>query len=369
LQRILRSLLLLAALLGTLALAACGGDDGKEASSDTDVDTLLKQTFEGGKEINSGKVDFRLRMNITGGANSQVSGPVDISLSGPFQSEGKAKLPQLGLAAKITGGGQNITAGVTVTEDKGYVNFNGQDYVLSDQVFQQFKQGYEQAAAKGSKENNDQSLARLGIDPRNWLTNAKNEGEAKVGDTDVIKITGDVDIGKLLDDVNTALAKAGSLGVQGAAQLPTKLTDDQKAQIEKAVKDVSVEIYTGKDDSILRRLALALKVDDPQAQADVKLDFSLLDLNEDQDFSAPSDPKPFDELLGQLGGLVPGLGAGGAAGGGGSGSGSGGSSGSGSGSGGSSGTSSAKLQEYTKCLEDAGQDLEKAQKCAELLTP
>jgi uncharacterized membrane protein YgcG len=363
LQRILRSLLLLAALLGTLVLTACGGDDAKEASSSTDVDTLLQKTFEGGKDINSGKVDFRLRMNITGGSNSQVSGPVDVSLSGPFQSEGKGKLPQLGLAAKITGGGQNITAGVTVTDDKGYVNFNGQDYVLSDQVFQQFKQGYEQAAAKGSKQDN-QSLASLGIDPRKWLTNAKNEGDAKVGDTDVVKITGDVDVGKLLDDVNTALAKASSLGVQGTQQLPTKLTDDQKAQIEKAVKDVNVELYTGKDDTILRRLALTLKVDDPQAKADVNVDFSLLDVNEDQEFKAPSGAKPFDELLGQLGGLVPGLGSGGAGAGGSGSSGS-----SGSGSGGSSGNSSAKLQEYTKCLEDAGEDLAAAQKCSELLTP
>ena len=360
LQRILRSLLLLAALVAALALAACGGDDKNEASADSDVDTLLQKTFEGGKDIKSGKIDFKLKMNITEGGAGQVSGPVDITLSGPFQTEGKGKLPQLALAAKVNGGGQNIAAGVTVTEDKGYVNFNGQDYVLSDQIFQQFKQGYEQAAAQGDKQDSQQSLANLGIDPRKWLTNAKNEGDAKVGDTDVVKITGDVDVGKLLDDVNTALAKASSLGVQGAAQIPTKITDEQKAQIEKAIKDVTVEIYTGKEDTILRRMVLGLNVDDPQAKADIDVDLSLLDLNEDQSFEAPSDAKPFDELLGQLGGLVPGLGG---AGGAGSGSGS-----SGSGSG-SAGNSSAKLEEYTKCLEEAGQDLEKAQKCADLLTP
>jgi hypothetical protein len=362
LQRILRSLLLLAALLGTLVLAACGGGDDK-ASAGSDVDTLLEQTFSGSKEVKSGKLDFKLKMNITGGSSSQVSGPVDVQLSGPFQSEGKAKLPKLDLDAKLAGGGQNLTAGVTVTGDKAFVNFNGQEYVLSDQIFQQFKQGYEQAAAKGQKDSSGQSLASLGIDPRKWLTNPKNEGDAKVGDTDVVKITGGVDVGKLLDDVNTALAKASSLGVQGAAQLPTKLTDDQKAQIQKAVKDVSVEIYTGKDDAILRRMAIALKVDDPEAKADIDVDFSLLDVNEDQEFTAPTGAKPFDELLGQLGGLIPGLGGAGQSG---SGSGSG---SSGSGSSGASGNSSAKLEEYTKCLEDAGQDLDKAQKCADLLTP
>ena len=33
------------------------------------------------------------------------------------------------------------------------------------------------------------------------------------------------------------------------------------------------------------------------------LDFQLLDLNEDQSIEAPSGAKPFDQLLGQLGGL------------------------------------------------------------------
>ncbi len=54
------------------------------------------------------------------------------------------------------------------------------------------------------------------MDPRKWLTDPKNEGDAKVGDDDTIKITGGVDVAKLLDDVNNALGKASSLGL-GAA--------------------------------------------------------------------------------------------------------------------------------------------------------
>jgi len=66
-------------------------------------------------------------------------------------------------------------------------------------------------------------------------------------------------------------------------------------------------------------------------------------------------------------GLAGGLGGLGGLGGGGGSGGSGGSSG--SGSSGSSGNSSKNLEEYTKCIEDAGNDLEKAQKCAEILNP
>lgn len=362
-QRILRFLPLLAALLAAVVgIAACGGKAGDEASSGDDVNTLLTKTFTGEKKLDSGKVDLKLKLNISGGG-SQVQGPIDIALSGPFESQGKGKLPKLDLDLAFKGAGQNITAGVTSTGDKGFVNFNGQEYVLSDQIFQQFKQGYEQAAAQGGKDNKGTSLANLGINPRDWLTNPKNEGDAKVGDADVIKITGGVDVGKLLDDINSALAKAGSLGLQGTAQLPTKITDEQKAQVAKAVKDLKVEIYTGKDDSLLRRFLVTMKLDDGESKADITFDLSLLDVNESQEFKAPANAKPFEQLLGQLGGLgLGGLGGSSS----GSGSSGGGSSGS-SGSGSSGANSAEQLQKYSDCLQDAGQDLAKAQKCAELL--
>ena len=60
-NRLLRPFLL--CLLASLALvvAACGGSDGgggDEASADTDVDTLLTDTFDGkDKKIDSGKLD------------------------------------------------------------------------------------------------------------------------------------------------------------------------------------------------------------------------------------------------------------------------------------------------------------------------
>ena len=123
-----------------------------------------------------------------------------------------------------------------------------------------------------------------------------------------------------------------------------------------AVKDPRVEIYTGKDDQILRRIVVNLGIEDAASKTSgtVAFDVSIADLNEDQEIAEPADAKPFDQLLGQLGGL--GLGAGGAAG-----------SGSGSGSAGG-GTSSDDLEKFSKCIEDAGNDVEKARKCSELIS-
>jgi hypothetical protein len=351
----------LLSLLAALALvvAACGGDDssGEAASSSTDVDELLTQTFTGSKEVKSGNLALTMKLEAKGG-DSQLDGPVSISLSGPFQAQDGGKLPKFRLQAAFEGAGQSIKAGATSTGDKGYLSFQGTDYVVDDQVFQQFKAGFEQAQ-KQSSSGDEQSFATLGMDPRKWLTNPKNEGDAKVGDDDTIKITGGVDVTKLLDDVNNALGKASSLGLGSGGQVPEKLTEAQKRQVTEAVKDPRVEIYTGKDDKILRRLVVDLGVDDKSSSTtgNVSFDVSITDLNQDQDIAEPADAKPFNDLLGQLGGL--GLGATG--------------SGSGSGSGGApapstGGGSAEDLDKFSKCVTDAGDDAAKARKCADLLT-
>ena len=351
--------LFLVCLLATLALvvAACGGDSNT-ASSSTDVDTLLADTFKGGKKVQSGKLDLSLRIDAK---NTQgLSGPVTVRVAGPFQTDGAKKLPKFKIDFAFDGAGQSIKAGLTSTGAKGFVNFQGTEYAVSDQVFKQFKAGYEQAQKKGNTKN--QSLSSLGLDPRQWLTNAKNEGDAKVGGDDVIKITGGVDVNKLLDDVNQALSKARDLGVQGTQGLPTQLTAAQRKEVTDAVKNPKVEIYTGKDDKILRRMVVSLGIvapkssSSPNGSANFKLDFSITDLNNDQTISEPSGAKPFEELTSKLGSLgLGGLGGAGA----------------GSGSSSGSGTAPANnknLEKYSKCVSDAGSDTTKARKCADLLT-
>jgi hypothetical protein len=343
-------LLLLLALAAASALAACGGDDGEKASSSTDVNQLLRETFSGDKQVKSGRLQLALKIDAQGEAARQLQGPVSIRLSGPFQTQGEGRLPKLAIDLAFEGAGQSLQAGVTSTGDKGFVSFRGTDYAVSDQVFRQFKAGFEQAQQQGGKAKG-QSFASLGMDPTRWLTNPRNAGDAKVGDTDTIKITGDVSVDRLLDDISRALGQARSLGIQGTRDLPARLTPEQRKQVDDAVKSLSVEIHTGKDDRILRRMLIRLGVAAPASEgggsADVTFDLSLLDVNEDQEIEAPADARPFDQLLQQLGGLgLGGLGAG---------------------PGGSGSADAGALKEYSDCIAAAGSDTAQARKCADLL--
>jgi hypothetical protein len=338
----LRSLVsVLVALLTIGLVAGCGGGDA--ADSSTDVNELLQDTFAGGKPIQSGKLDIAL------GVESDAGQPVTVDVTGPFKSQGAGRLPQLDLDVSFAGGGQTIKAGLTATENQAFVGYGEDTYEIAGAVFQQFKAGYEEAAKRSSGQN-DQTLASLGIDPRRWLTNAKNEGEAKVGDTDTIKITGDVDVPKLLDDVNGALEKIRALGVQGSEQIPDKLTEAEKRQTAEAIDDLSVEIHTGAEDKILRRIVVTMSLTAPEGggTVDVRFDLQLHEVNEDQTIEAPDDAKSFEELLTQIEGFGLGdLGAlGGAAGGG----------------------DQPNVDEYADCVAQAAGDNEKVRKCADLLT-
>lgn len=351
---------LVLAVLGLALVAGCGGG-GDSASSDMPVDQLLKQTFSGDKQVKSGVLDLSLVVNAQG--SSQLSGPLSLRLTGPFESQGKGKLPKFKLSASVSGNGQNLSAGITSTVDKGFVSFQGTDYVISDNVWSQFRKGYEQSQQKASAKSGGKTFSALGIDPGNWLTNPHTAGDGKVGNDDVVRITGGVDVAKMLDDVNTLLEKGSSLGGSAAQNVPNKLTEQQKQEAVKAIQSPAVEIDTGKDDSILRRVLVDFDVNVPKTasasaqSAKVALDLKISDLNNSQDISEPSNPKPFTELLSGLQSLgLGGLGTGSAG-------------STGSGSSGSSGASADNLKKYSQCIDKAGNDAAKAGKCADLLTP
>ncbi|HSJ16663.1 MAG TPA: hypothetical protein VK920_01050, partial [Solirubrobacterales bacterium] len=189
---------------------------------------------------------------------------------------------------------------------------------------------------------------QLGIDPSGWLTNLENEGDEDVEGTETIHIHGDADVAAILEDVQNLSEQAG-----GEAINP-----DEVAEVEDAVDEASMDVYSGKDDRILRKLDLNLAITQPEDSGatvdnvDVEFSVTLGDVNEPQTIEAPSDAQPFSGLEQALG-LPPGIlegvlsgELGGGLGGGGLGGGSGGDGGGGRGGGGGGNA-------IAKCLQNA----------------
>jgi hypothetical protein len=208
---------LLCMLLALGVLAGCGGDDDDAASAGGDATQLVDETFSNMEKITSGRIDLS--------AEVQGAATVEAALSGPFQSQ-DGKLPQLDLDATLEGGGQRFEAGLTVTADQGFVSYQGTDYEVSDEVFEQLQTAYRQA----SQQQGGASLATLGIDPRNWLTDARTEGDSEVGGTETIKITGGVDVQKLLEDLNARSSGRARSGSRAGATSPSRCPSSSSAR-------------------------------------------------------------------------------------------------------------------------------------------
>lgn len=357
---------LLVLLLASGLLVACGG-----GGDDDDPKKVLDETFSGDGDVKSGRLSLTFGLRAEGGRD--LDGPVSMKLSGPFQRAGDKELPRFDLGVTFSGAGQSLNAGAIATEDKGFVKFQGKTYAVPNEIFASFKKGFEQAQSQ-NQDKNQTTFEALGVDPRNWLKSPKNEGTEDVSGAETIHVSSEVDVKRFLADLNKILGRAGSLGAGQVQQL----TPAQQRAARRAIKDASFDVYSGKDDKILRRLAVRLSFEVPAAQRSQAgglrsgtVDFSLeiADLNEDQEIKAPTGARPLSELTGALGGLGGALGGGqGSSDSGGAGSGSGqGGSGGGSGGSGAQGGSGADFQRYADCIEKAGDDVAKVQKCAALL--
>lgn len=363
-------LALVAALGSAFAVAACGSDEGKD-----DVASILKDTFGSGKPVKSGKLDVSVSLDAKGLPSLQ--GPVALKLSGPFQSSGEDELPAFDFDLSLNASGQSFTAGAVSTGDKGFLSFQGQNFEVGDELFKTFRTGYQQAQKESGSKEGGPTFKTLGIDPLRWLETPADAGSEKVGGADTTHITATINVPKFLDDVNTLLKKADDIGVAGAqqAQVPSTLTDAQRKQITEAVKTAKVDVYSGKDDRLLRRLVVEIVFDVPEASrkdagglesGTLKLDLTIADLNEDQSIKAPADARPLEELTSQFGGAGAGAATGAAGATGEQGAVQ--SDGAASEAPAAAGGEPAANAEYLQCLDAAGTDLAKVQECASQLS-
>jgi hypothetical protein len=357
--------------LASIAVAACGS----ASSGSTNPKTLLSQTFTGTHKVTSGNLNLMLTIDPSG--SSLLNGPVTLSFGGPFQTRGAGKLPASNFTVSASAMGRSISLGVISTGTAGYVTLQGTSYQMPQATFQKLESSFAQlASTPGSSSNSGSgSLSKLGIQPLHWLTNPTVVGTETVGGAQTTHIHAGVNVPALLADLNTVLAKASTLGVSGAGALKSGIPAADRSKIASEIKNPSVDIWTGTSDKTIRRLTinLTLPVTGKTStelggikSADIGLTMQYSNLNQPQTIIAPKTARPFSEFQSKVNSFMQTL-QGAAAGAlGGAGSLSGGGSGSSSGGGTSTGSSSS-IKNYSKCIQSAGGDVSKMQKCASLL--
>ncbi len=360
----LRRGLVLGAVVPALAVAACGSSSGGSGGSGSsgNAQSLLKQTFASGKPVKSGVLGVSVTLNPSG--SSTFTTPISFSINGPFQSRGAGKLPQSNFTIAVSALGRKGQLGIVSTGTGGYVTLQGAAYQLPAADLQRLESGF---SSVGGSSQGGGGLSGLGINPQHWLTNASVVGSDTIGGTDTTHIRAGVNVSALLQDINTLLGKASS---STGTKLPSSIPQATQQKVAAAVKNATVDVWTGKSDKVLRKLSLNLNVPvtgrlstlaGGMTSAGIGLTLQYSDVNQPQTIAAPSNVQPYSEFTTKLRSVLTGIegsvGAGAL--------GSTGSAGS-TGSSGSAATTD-KIKKYSQCIQSAGQDVLKMQKCASVL--
>jgi hypothetical protein len=372
----------MAAAAAATGVAACGsssssstGGSGGSGSASSNPQTLLKQTFSSSSTIKSGRLDFQLVITPTG--SSIITTPITLGISGPYTQDEKGQVPQSDLTISFSGLGKHASFGILSTKSAAFISLEGTNYKLPAADFKQISHSVAQSSSTGAVPG----FSALGINPEGWLTNPQVVGTEEIDGAQTEHLSATLDVAKVLSDVNTLLSKdASKLGAPASTDHISAATVQK---ITAAIKNPTIDLWTGKSDSILRRLQLAATVPvsgttstelGGLTSASFKLTVDATDVNQPQTITAPTNAQSYQQLKVKLQGILQGLG------------GLGGLTGTASGAGattpgattsgtttpGATGTapasgSSAQVSKYAKCINGAKGSVTKMQKCASLL--
>jgi hypothetical protein len=357
---------LLAACLVAALIAGCGGS----SSSSSSAQSLLRQTFSGSHTVNSGDLSFSVTINPAG--SSKLTTPITLSFGGPFQSLGKGKLPKSNFNVSISALGHTGTLGILSTGTAGYVTLQGTSYQLPQATFQKLESSFASLASTPGSSGSG-TLGRLGIDPLHWLVNPTIAGTANVGGAGTTHIHAGINMPALLQDLNTFLGKASSLGVS-SNKVPTSISPATQSKIAGDVRNPVFDVWTGTSDKTVRKLSIGLSLPvsgqlstllGGLSSAGLNLTMQYADLNQPQSIVAPASTAPYTQFQAKISSIVQAIE---------SAIGSqlpapttSGSTSSGTSSSPGSSGSSSTVNSYSQCITAAGGDVAKMQKCASLL--
>jgi hypothetical protein len=368
----LRILTLFAALIALTAFAACGGSSSSSSDPQAVVEDATLQGIESGKIYLAGEIDLK----------GPKGGHLAFKLTGPFQSEAEAELPEVDLRMMVKGSidGENVDfrGGITLLGHKAYVSYEGVEYEVDPTTLDFVKSMLKRQSRSGPSEATACQEAAGGLKLDSFVEDLREGGSTSAAGTSITAVSGKLDVPGAIDaliQLSEDPACSEQLSAAGAVPSTAEL-DSAKKTLTDAVRSTAVEIDVG-DDHIVRRIVvqapnivLPRGTDEGAGVEGIGFEITLYltGVNEDQAISAPKASKPLNDLFlklgvnpiellnafegqgGGIGGLLEGLkGLGGSSGGGGSGS---------SGGGGQ--------QAYYKCLGEAETPVD-LQNCTGLL--
>ena len=290
-----------------LAVAGCGGGAKSAASTRTTPAKLISQSVGATGSISSGQIDASLTLTLNGIA--QLDGkPIVVDLSGPFARTASGLSTDLELT--ISAARTRAQIGLDLVDGSAYVELGGTFYRLGGAHAVTGASGATGASgttgASGARGAGGLRalLARLGIDPRTWVTDAHLVGVVPIGGVPTEHLAAQIDVANVLDDLAKLLPNGAAIA-SGATGATSPLVSILTA-LESAITYAHLDVYTGIADHIVRRVAVSIGFTVPSIAAGAvdgltggSVDFvaTLTDLNAPQTITAPASSQPESRIL------------------------------------------------------------------------
>jgi hypothetical protein len=211
-----------------LVLGGCGSDP-----SDVVSETAAKLG-----EIRSGTLSMRV---VMGGAEEAGGGDVGFELRGPFSLPEASRLPVAHIEYTQIAGPERGEAAFISTGDAAFVEVEGTTYELPE----------EQIEGLRAPEDDASGIEVFGdLEVDQWIVDPEATEGGEVGGAETDRVSGELDVVTALNDL---LEVAGQFGPSGFGGL-SQVEGDSAEQLENAVESATIDIYSGTEDGLLRRV-------------------------------------------------------------------------------------------------------------------
>jgi hypothetical protein len=240
----------LAALLGTMTLAACGGSSHDSASgpaAHAAADKLIAQAIATNPAADAARVSGSVDVDVLGG-RQPLTGQTQITADGTYDLPSGASVPDLDIDVGLSHAGQALGGAIVLADKTGFIRLGPTGYKIPGSLSSKLA-----APAELAHNGLTKTGAMFFINPQDWQRNAKVVGETTLRGERVQHITADVDAKAFFLDLSRMVRFLRRLNITQALGLPNALGPRMVAALARSVTVARGEAWIGKDDHVLRK--------------------------------------------------------------------------------------------------------------------
>lgn len=313
--------LLLFVTTGCGSAAAPSGDSSPSSAAVADLSAaeIVAQSNAEMAAVKSGSFTADMALQIQGDT-AKITDPTAAALLSKgitMHAEGRSASDPVAvdMDMNLSLADQALALGLLAEGDKMWVGYQDQWYVVDQKSSTALSTQAQTGAAP------TEQLKSFGLDPEDWGTTYKLVGTEDIAGTSTYHVQATADPQKLATALmkaanDPALAKKlGNADTAKQLKQTLKQSEEQAAQLQKSLRNVTVDYWVGVDDMLMRKAEFTAALDSAGMEGmegvegmTMKLSVTMSDFNEPVTVEAPANAKPIDTLMEQmLGGMTLGI--------------------------------------------------------------